>query len=522
MNRRRWLYNPRQAASHDVPLVNRALALIVLSALVLGVPACLLAQQPQQAWKLTLRPTRPGAVFDVATEAKVAATVHNATSDQPAAMLSFEVRDADGKVLNTGQVELSVPRGEERRVELSLGSDQRLPREEYLKMVVTISSGSVKRAEVQKGFGFLPKRAAVTPPESSPFGLLAESDWPLLQRLGVRHVRPNWSWAERPMEWAQRYGIAYCPLIGEANAAADGRTEPEEYAAFVRESVSKFKRYVKHWQLGNEFDIFHRDGPAKYVEVQRIGYEAAKSADPECLVIGGSITELQVRPEGFREALKCGLAKWCDVYDFHFYQSLEVTQKMLDFIHATFKEFHAEKPIWVTETTQVGIFDPDDANQANYVFKRYAHLLANGVQVVFWHVLRWPYPFEQDKVQATALIDYDGFARPGLFAYAALTRELEGARFVRRWDLGAEVYALEFTRGRRSRVALWTEGESREVNLSVTAGKAFVTVPSGRKSEVPTRNGLRQTTARREAAILDLPAPLRIESKRGQKGVGER
>jgi hypothetical protein len=68
------------------------------------------------------------------------------------------------------------------------------------------------------------------------------------------------------------------------------------------------------------------------------------------------------------------------------------------------------------------MFDPDDRNQADYVYKRYADLLANGVAVVCWHAMTWPYPFSADKTQATALIDYDGFARPSLFAYAGPDR----------------------------------------------------------------------------------------------------
>lgn len=466
-----------------------------------------LVQDPPPAWQLTLHPPRSGAVFEVGQREapQMIAQVRNQASKESTATVSWQVQDADGKVLHTDQMNVSVPCGEERRIELPLGLTADLPPGEYLRLVVTLSSGGAKQDEWQKGFGFLPSRVPTKPPEGSPFGLLAEGDWPLLRRLGVRHVRPNWSWCERPMEWAQRYQIAYCPLINEANQMASGQMEPEEYAAFVRESVEKFKHYVHYWQLGNEFDIFHWDGPLKYVEAQRIGYEAAKAADPECVVIGGSITELQVRPEGFREALAAGLARYCDVYDFHFYQSLAVTQQMLDFIHATLAEFHAEKPIWVTETAQVGMFDPDDANQASYVFKRYTHLLANRIEVIFWHALRWPYPLEKDAVQATALIDYEGFARPSLFAFAALTRELDGATFVQRWNLGPEVYALEFSRGNRSCLALWSEGEPQEFFLSIPPGPVWVTRPMGRKSPVPTANGLLRVTAEGEAVLLDLP-----------------
>ena len=40
-----------------------------------------------------------------------------------------------------------------------------------------------------------------------------------------------------------------------------------------------------------------------------IGYAAAKAEDPNCVIVGGSITELQVRREGFRESLELGLAQ---------------------------------------------------------------------------------------------------------------------------------------------------------------------------------------------------------------------
>ncbi len=138
----------------------------------------------------------------------------------------------------------------------------------------------------------------------------------------------------------------------------------------------------------------------------------------------------------------------------------------MNYIHRTCGEYRAEKPIWVTETTQVGMFDPDDRNQAEYLFKRYAHLLANGVAVIFWHAMAWPYPFEADKIQATAMIDHAGFARPSLFALAALARDLTGAKFVRRWDLGREVYALEFAKGLRRLLVLWTEGKEQTVRFA--------------------------------------------------------
>ena len=461
-------------------------------------------------WEVTLRPGRPAAVFDVAEDPWLSAVVRNVAGREPEVTVRFEVKDYDGARLGSGSVTAAIPRGESHAMEVRLGNAATLPHAEYLEVHLTVLADGKPQAEWRRGFGLLPKRAVAGPLEQSPFGLLAEYHWPLLERLGVRYVRPNWSWAERPMEWASRYHIAYCPLVNEANAFVRGELSADEYADFVRQSVRRYRRYVKYWQLGNEFDIFHRDGPKSYVESQRIGHAAAKAEDPGCVVVGGSITELQVRREGWRESLALGLSRYCDIYDFHFYADLKTTQDLLDYIHRTCREFHAEKPIWVTETTQVGMFDPDDRNQAEYVFKRYAHLLANQVSVVFWHALAWPYPFEADKVQATAMIDHSGFARPSLFAFAALARDLHGATFVRRWELGPASYALEFARGPRSLLVLWTEGGERILRLRHGPGETAVTQVNARRTVRPPQTGDVLVRLSKTPVIYELPAPIEI------------
>ena len=479
---------------------------LALAVALIALADALAAAEPPATWQLSLRAARPAAVFDVAETPRVTVLVRNVAGRDPAAKIDFEIHDCDGRQLGAGQEATLVPAGQTRPIDLSLGDPSHLPHGEYLSLRVRLVADGHCQAEWRKGFGLLPRREVTTPPEQSPFGLLNDAgDWPLVARLGVRYVRLNWNWNERPLEWASRYKIANCPLVNEANAFVRGELTAEEYAAFVRESVRRYKGYIHYWQLGNEFDIFHREGPKSYVESQRIGYAAAKAEDPNCVVVGGSITELQVRREGFPESLDLGLARYCDIYDFHFYSDLATTQNVLDYIHATCKLHHAEKPLWVTETTQVGMFDPDDRNQAEYVFKRFTHLLANGVSVICWHALSWPYPFSADKTQATALVDYEGFARPSLFAYAALTRKLCAARFVRRRDAGRGVYVLEFARGPRTLVVFWSESGPRSYRLRHKPGECFVTYPSGKRITHASPQGIIDLEVGKSPAIYDLP-----------------
>jgi hypothetical protein len=477
--------------------------------LLLGIALCcrgpVSGAEGKPGWQLVLRPPQPGAVFDPAQKAGVTAVVRNLGGTGPAGALEFDIHDYDGRRLGGGTVPVAVPRDQSQSVDLALGSPDTLPAGEYLSVRVRAVCEGRLQAECRKGFGLLPRREPAEPPERTPFGLLAEHQWPLAQRLGARYVRPNWNWAERPMEWAARYKIAYCPMVNEANAFLRFELSQDEYADFVRESVRRYKRYVRYWQLGNEFDIFHREGPKGYVEAQRIGYAAAKAEDPLCTVVGGSITDLHVRREGFAEALELGLAKYCDIYDFHFYADLATTDDVLRYIHSTCRRFRAEKPIWCTETTQVDTFDPDDRNQAEYVFKRYAHLLSGGVSAVFWHALAWPYPFAADKIAATALVDYEGFARPSLFAYAALTRDMAGARFVRRRPAGRGGYVLEFARGPRTLLVAWSEGGPQSVSVARGRGDCFVTSPGGRRAKRALPEGRIELRLQKSPAIYDLP-----------------
>lgn len=458
------------------------------------------------AWDVSLRPAREGAVFDVGEDPHIIATVRNLDGAGEKVSLSFEVADVDGAVLNSGSTDASVPKGESRALDLALGSAAKLPHEEALSLRVVLQADGKPQAEVRKTFGFLPARPMASPPESSPFGLLGEYAWPLMQRLGVRWVRPNWSWAERPMDWAKRHGMGYVPMINEANAYLRGELDEREYASFVTESVRRYKGYIHYWQLGNEFDIFHSDAPRAYVESQRIGYAAAKAADPKCVVVGGSITELQVRKEGWPESLKLGLAKYCDIYDFHFYADRKTTQDLLDYIHQTCRELKAVKPIWCTETCQVPIFDPDDRKQARWIITRFAHLISNGVSVVMWHCYRWPYPYSADKVAASAVVDYDGFARPSLFAYAAMTRELAGARFKRAWPAGDGVFAFEFSRGDRSALVVWSEKGPKSLRVRSAGGAGALTLVSGRRLPLEIADGIATVSASDDPVICDLPA----------------
>ncbi len=89
------------------------------------------------------------------------------------------------------------------------------------------------------------------------------------------------------------------------------------------------------------------------------------------------------------------------------------------------------------------------------------------------------------------MIDHDGFARPSLFAYAALTRELSGTRFARRWPLGAETYVLQFSGEQKHVLVAWQQGDTQDVVINAPVTEGLVTDLTGHGTVVETAgNGL--------------------------------
>jgi hypothetical protein len=87
---------------------------------------------------------------------------------------------------------------------------------------------------------------------------------------------------EKPPAWAR---------AGQPNPAVDGPPDRvEDYANFVEQVVRRYQGRVRYVQLWNEPNLEGEWGgkpidPAEYVALLRAGYEAAKRADPQVVVL---------------------------------------------------------------------------------------------------------------------------------------------------------------------------------------------------------------------------------------------
>ena len=87
-------------------------------------------------------------------------------------------------------------------------------------------------------------------------------------------------------------------------------------------------------------------------------------------------------------------------------------------------------------------------------------------------------------------------------------RELDGARFVRRWRLGKDDYALVFARASRAVLVLWTEGSPRTIRLSHAPGSIAITSCGGKRTVRRCETGATEVKLGKAPAIYDLPGPV--------------
>jgi hypothetical protein len=210
--------------------------------------------------------------------------------------------------------------------------------------------------------------------EFGPFGVCASDPKYLapLAAAGIRWLRlGGFSWASceanagqrdfsavaNVLAAAQKEGLA---LIGLMNgcpgwASRDGsRAAPpkdwSQWREHVAQVVAAFRDQVQVWEIWNEPDIkqFWRGSNEDYVQLLRIAYQAAKEADPNCLVMSAGLDGVG---EGFFDRiLTLGAGDAFDIVGVHPYANSIAAAEYRLRIMRRIMNYHAiNKPLWITE-----------------------------------------------------------------------------------------------------------------------------------------------------------------------------
>ena len=267
-----------------------------------------------------------------------------------------------------------------------------------------------------------------------------------------------------------------------------------EFARYVRATVAHLRGRVDVIEILNEpiytSYALPRDygyTTADYIELLRTAYQAAKAANPDCIVVGG----IAAPPDHqfVREFIDQGGLEWCDVMNLHMYphRGDPITYEKA-FRDCRERMAAAGRPhdVWMTE---IGCYADDDPafhpfrvgdSSMNRALRpnelrgaadlvKFAAVLGSGnVTKIFYHA--GTCGALNEDTAGNVFFEYGGAPRKMLAAQAALSRMLPAdARVIREWSDPPGLHAFEFGSPRGKTVIAWTTGK-QEVAYPLPAG----------------------------------------------------
>jgi len=430
--------------------------------------------------------------------------------------LSFELVDFDERVVARSRVETTTRAGSLVRETATFRPQRRGVYK--VRLTLTDTTGHERPQGDIASFAVLPVELEARPADPAsrfgghPHAEAADFHNALARKIGMRWARNHdtiqytwwtrvqpepkkWVWFDAEVTALRRSGLE---LLGEflyvprwassASHANDERivqTSPPrddaDFDRYVYETVRHYRDLIRVWEVWNEphFHGFWRGTASEYVRLLRLAYEAAKRADPTCVVVGGGGFNLQAK-DWIAAALNAGLLNYCDVVSFHYANvrrdaDLDRFAADLAWLREQMRNAGGEKPLWNTEegvpTTSFldayrnGYAEPD----AVYHFREAAYRLAktivanfaNGVEKVFYYDLLRPSrePFIEDAKRhplRSNLVELGGSLKPVAVAYATLATWLDGTEFREAIRFGASGRAYAFARGDELIVVAWS------------------------------------------------------------------
>ncbi|MBI2911068.1 MAG: hypothetical protein HYY05_02920 [Chloroflexi bacterium] len=357
-----------------------------------------------------------------------------------------------------------------------------------------LSSASVAR---------YPSRVDRPDAERSQFGV----NWafkralPLLARAGIRWerrifvlwdtlagtgVEKRWLYSDAYERAASAHGIGLLGYFEAYDERWKGGVPPaDEFGPLVGEGVGRYGGSVRYWELWNEPDnpIFFRGGVGDYLLLHQRGAAAARQADPSARVLMAGLGEWGAGQFADR-FLEQGGGRETDVASLHVYAlprpPEEDFRKRIQQSQRLLQRYGVARPLWITEMCwsthpdfAPGSYWVTEEEQAQFLARAVVVALAEGVEKVFWFAFADGPGGRSDYYPANGcgLVDWEGFARPALVAYANLSWHLEGADYVGRLPLGDEaLHAHLFRRGDEGVAVVWSVRVPRLVTLPLQPG----------------------------------------------------
>ena len=341
-----------------------------------------------------------------------------------------------------------------------------------------------------------------------------------MQQAGIKWARQDFTWKriERrkgEYDWApydalvdklHRHGILLFGNLTYGPDFHDTRTREglEAYAAFARAAAERYAGKVDYWQIWNEPNLgFHGGDAELYAHLLSLSGKAIHGANPKAKVLGLNLAFCDVL--WTEKVLKLVPYDCFDIICFHPYRNPNAPEDNFDWwvldqyvkvfhkeltpsyppVHMSFLEqtdeliktmakFGKPKPIWITEmcfNTHIHPYGVSELRSADLLVRFHLLALTSGkVQKIFWWTLKDGGPQQFDAAEMVGLMRADLQPKYSYYAYAFMTRMLEGKRWARNDSFGPDVYACVFTDEVKAEDAmvLWTSKPFAYVRINNT------------------------------------------------------
>lgn len=324
-----------------------------------------------------------------------------------------------------------------------------------------------------------------------------ERDWKMLTDAGVGIVRMDVSWArceKKPgvydfsrhdalVERLAKNNIRLLFIIDYGNPLYDDGVAPhseacrQAYARFVSALVSRYKGKGIIWELWNEPNIgFWKPKPNvnDYMAWCKAVVPAIRKADPNACIIAPATSGI---PHAFmKRCFELGLLELVDGISVHPYRrnapetALREYRRLARLIRRhtpPVKKDGRRKyyPIlsgeWGYSTTWIS-----DELQGKYLPRQWLANMAAGVPISIWYDWHDDGKDPNEKEHNFGTVTWDYKPKPAYVAMKTLIEQLRGYVIVHRIELPSDDdFAVVARKGDQFKLAIWTTGETHEIEL---------------------------------------------------------
>ncbi len=262
------------------------------------------------------------------------------------------------------------------------------------------------------------------------------------------------------------------------------------WTTYVSELVKHVHGRIKYWEVWNEppNGVGPNKTPADYAKIVVASYDAAKAADPTCLV---GLAAKSVHVNYLEQVIKAGAKGHFDYVVLHPYENLGVSIKfpgaeavymnIARTVHKMLAAQDPEKataPLWFTELGFDAKRGPD--LQADALVKAYTMGIAQGINCISW--------FEgmDGDSGPMGLLQEGGTPRPSYTALAQMIKVLGQTPSFQGWVLlNDRVYGFAFQGAKGTVMVMWAlSGQSDSVDFGQPV--SVIDPRTGTVNQVPT------------------------------------